>query len=102
MGPAILGTLLVTGGATLIAVPLGILGAIYLNEYGGTSKFARAVRFMAMVMTGVPSVVMGLFVYVMWTMNFGYSAFGSPHTSTTQSNMELLIDPLPYVATAAT
>jgi len=76
MGPAILGTLLVTGGATVIAVPLGILGAIYLNEYGGTSKFARVVRFMAMVMTGVPSVVMGLFVYVMWTMNFGYSAFG--------------------------
>jgi phosphate transport system permease protein len=76
MGPAIIGTLLVTGGATLLAVPIGILGAIYLNEYGASSKFARAVRFMAMVMTGVPSVVMGLFVYVMWTMNFGYSAFG--------------------------
>ena len=76
MGPAIVGTLLVTGGATLIAVPLGILGAIYLNEYGRTSPFARAVRFMAMVMTGVPSIVMGLFVYVMWTMSFGYSAFG--------------------------
>lgn len=76
MGPAILGTLLVTGGATLIAVPLGILGAIYLNEYGGNSKFARAVRFMAMVMTGVPSVVMGLFVYLMFTLRFGLSAFG--------------------------
>lgn len=76
MGPAILGTLLCTGGATLIAVPLGILGAIYLNEYGRTSMFARLVRFMAMVMTGVPSIVMGLFVYVLWTMRFGYSAFG--------------------------
>ena len=42
MGPAILGTLLVTGGATLIAVPLGILGAVYLHEYGVQSKFARA------------------------------------------------------------
>ena len=47
MGPAILGTLLVTGGATLIAVPLGVLGAVYLHEYGGNSRFARLVRFMA-------------------------------------------------------
>lgn len=76
MGPAILGTLLVTGGATLIAVPLGILGAIYLHEYGGSGWFARLVRFMATVMTGVPSVVMGLFVYLTWTLTFGYSAFG--------------------------
>ena len=76
MGPAIVGTLLCTGGATLIAVPLGILGAVYLHEYGKLSKFARLVRFMAMVMTGVPSIVMGLFVYVVWTMKFGYSAFG--------------------------
>lgn len=76
MGPAIIGTLIITGAATLIAVPIGVLGAIFLHEYGGHSKFARVVRFMAMVMTGVPSIVMGLFVYVMWTMRFGYSAFG--------------------------
>jgi phosphate transport system permease protein len=76
MGPAIVGTLLVTGAATFIAVPLGILGAVYLHEYGGLSRFARLVRFMAMVMTGVPSIVMGLFVYIMWTLTFGYSAFG--------------------------
>jgi phosphate transport system permease protein len=76
MGPAILGTLMVTGGATLMAVPLGVLGAVYLNEYGGQSKFAHAVRFMAMVMTGVPSIVMGLFVYLAWTIPFGLSAFG--------------------------
>jgi phosphate transport system permease protein len=76
MGPAILGTLMSTGGATLIAVPLGILGAVYLHEYGQGSRFARLVRFMATVMTGVPSIVMGLFVYLVWTMSFGYSAFG--------------------------
>src|ERR1051325_5021533 len=76
MGPAILGTLMVTGGATLIAVPLGILGAVYLHEYGGNGSFARLVRFMSTVMTGVPSVVMGLFVYLIWTLHFGYSAFG--------------------------
>ena len=76
MGPAIVGTLIVTGAATLIAVPLGVLGAVYLHEYGQNGKLARLVRFMAMVMTGVPSIVMGLFVYVIWTTRFGYSAFG--------------------------
>jgi phosphate transport system permease protein len=76
MGPAILGTLMVTGCATLIAVPLGVLGAVYLHEYGMNGKLARLVRFMGTVMTGVPSIVMGLFVYVLWTLNFGYSAFG--------------------------
>ena len=76
MGPAIVGTLLSTGGATLIAVPLGILGAIYLHEYGQGKKLAKVIRFMSTVMTGVPSIVMGLFIYLSWTMNFGYSAFG--------------------------
>jgi len=76
MGPAIVGTLLSTGGATLIAVPLGILGAVFLHEYGGGSKFAKLVRSMTTVMTGVPSIVMGLFVYLTWTLRFGYSAFG--------------------------
>lgn len=76
MGPAILGTLMVTTVATLIAVPLGVLGAVYLHEYGGKRPFARLVRFLATVMTGVPSIVMGLFVYVLWTLRFGYSAFG--------------------------
>lgn len=76
MGPAIVGTLLVTAGATLIAVPLGVLGAVYLNEYGGQRRFARIVRFMVVVMTGVPSIVTGLFIYLVWTMSFGYSAFG--------------------------
>jgi len=77
MGPAIFGTLLSTGAATAIAVPLGVLGAVYLHEYGGKKRFARLVRFMATVMTGVPSIVMGLFVYLTWTLRFGYSAFGA-------------------------
>jgi phosphate transport system permease protein len=76
MGPAILGTLLVTGAATLISVPLGVMGAVYLHEYGVTNRFSRLVRFMSTVMTGVPSIVMGLFIYVLWTLTFGYSAFG--------------------------
>jgi phosphate transport system permease protein len=76
MGPAILGTILVTGAATVIAVPLGVLGAVYLHEYGVRNVFSRIVRFMADVMTGVPSVVMGLFIYLLWTLRFGYSALG--------------------------
>jgi phosphate transport system permease protein len=63
MWPAIVGTVLITGMATLLAVPLGVMGGIYLNEYGARSRFAAVVRFLADVMTGVPSVVMGLFVF---------------------------------------
>ena len=76
MAPAIVGTLYITGLATLMSVPLGILGAIYLNEYGGKGRMARIIRFMSDVMTGVPSIVMGLFVYTVWTLNFGLSTFG--------------------------
>lgn len=76
MGPAVVGTLLATGTATLMAVPLGVLGAVYLHEYGGGGRLARLVRFMATVMTGVPSIVMGLFIYLVWTIHFGFSAFG--------------------------
>jgi phosphate transport system permease protein len=76
MGPAIAGTLLITGVATLLAVPLGILGAVYLHEYGAQSRPARVVRFLSTVMTGVPSIVMGLFVYVVFTLRFGLSGLG--------------------------
>ncbi len=70
MEPAIVGTLVITGGAALMAVPLGILGAIYLNEYGKQGRLARVIRFLAEVMTGVPSIVMGLFIYVVWVLHF--------------------------------
>ena len=58
MGPAVAGTLMITGMATLMAVPLGVLGAVYLNEYGRKGPLAQLVRFMSYVMTGVPSIVM--------------------------------------------
>lgn len=76
MSQAVVGTLVITGLAALIAIPLGILGAVYLHEYGGKSKSARVVRFLANVMTGVPSIVMGLFVYVIFTLRFGLSGLG--------------------------
>jgi phosphate transport system permease protein len=71
--PAVLGTLLITGLATLMAVPLGILGAIYLNEYGGKNWLSALIGFMSDVMTGVPSIVMGLFIFTIWVLHFGYS-----------------------------
>ena len=73
MGPAIVGTLEITALATVMAVPLGILGAVYLNEYGGNRPLARVIGFMSDVMTGVPSIVMGLFIYALWVLHFGYS-----------------------------
>src|SRR5215213_106980 len=69
MNPAVVGTLLITGAASLMAIPLGVLGGIYLNEYGGRSPLARFIRFLSEVMTGVPSIVMGLFIYTLVVLN---------------------------------
>jgi phosphate transport system permease protein len=75
IGPAVLGTLEITGLATLMAVPLGILGAIYLNEYAGKGLLGRLIGFMSDVMTGVPSIIMGLFLFSIWVVHFGFSGF---------------------------
>jgi phosphate transport system permease protein len=75
MGPAVVGTIVITAAATLMAVPLGILGAVYLNEYGGRGPLARLIRLMSYVMTGVPSIVMGLFIFTIWVLRFGFSGF---------------------------
>jgi phosphate transport system permease protein len=72
------GTLVITGVAALMAIPLGVLAAVYLNEYGRQQRIAKVIRFMADVMTGVPSIVMGLFVATIWVsagLHFGYSGF---------------------------
>ncbi|GAA5008561.1 phosphate ABC transporter permease PstA [Streptomyces siamensis] len=73
---ALLGTLEQVGIATLIAVPIGVLTAIYLVEYG-RGKLARAVTFFVDVMTGVPSIVAGLFILSFWILilDMGYSGF---------------------------
>ncbi|MDX6697049.1 MAG: phosphate transport system permease protein [Solirubrobacteraceae bacterium] len=61
---AILGTVEMVALATAVAVPVGIGIALYLVEYGGGSRFAQVVRYFVDVMTGVPSIVFGLFVYI--------------------------------------
>jgi len=73
MAPAVVGTLLITGAASLMAIPLGVLGGIYLNEYGETNPLARLIRFLAEVMTGVPSIVMGIFIYTLVVLRSGLS-----------------------------
>ena len=71
MGPAVVGTIVITATAAAMAIPLGILGAVYLHEYGKTGRLAQVLRFFADVMTGVPSIIMGLFIYTIWVVRFG-------------------------------
>ena len=67
---AIIGTLQITGLATLISVPIGLLTAIYLVEYG-RGRLARWVTFLVDVMTGIPSIVAGLFAYALFSLIYG-------------------------------
>jgi phosphate transport system permease protein len=61
---AIIGSLLIVALATVISIPIGIGVALYLTEYGKDSWFANTVRYFVDVMTGVPSIMMGLFIYI--------------------------------------
>ncbi|MGA9860355.1 MAG: phosphate ABC transporter permease PstA [Solirubrobacteraceae bacterium] len=61
---AILGTLEIVALASLISIPIGIGVALYLTEYGRDSRFAGVIRYFVDVMTGVPSIVFGLFIYI--------------------------------------
>lgn len=67
---AIVGTGLITGAATIVSVPVGLMCAVYLVEYG-RGRLAKAVTFLVDVMTGIPSVVAGLFAYVLFVLFFG-------------------------------
>ena len=75
---AILGTLEQVALASAISVPLGLLVAIYITEYGGT-RLAFAVRFFIDVMTGIPSIVAGLFIFAFWVLALGrgFSGFAA-------------------------
>jgi phosphate transport system permease protein len=71
MGPAVVGTIVITLTAAAMAIPLGVLGAVYLHEYGKKGRLASVLRFLADVMTGVPSIIMGLFIFSIWVVRFG-------------------------------
>jgi phosphate transport system permease protein len=67
---AILGTLIITAITAVISVPIGLLTAIYLVEYG-TGRLKRWITFLVDVMTGIPSIVAGLFAYALFALFFG-------------------------------
>ena len=75
MANAIVGTLILTGLGSLLAVPVGIMSGIYMSEYAG-SRFAATTRFAADTLNGVPSIVIGVFVYGLAVLPFKqFSAF---------------------------
>jgi phosphate transport system permease protein len=94
---AILGTLEIVGLATLIAVPIGIAVAVYLTEYGAGSKLASAVRFLIDVMTGVPSIVFGLFIYITLVL----TGFGGGGFAGWKGSIALALLMLPIVTRSA-
>jgi phosphate transport system permease protein len=67
---ALMGTLIITGLTTLISVPIGLMTAIYLVEYG-TGRLKKSITFMVDVMTGIPSIVAGLFAYALFASFLG-------------------------------
>ena len=72
---ALLGTLEIVALASLIAIPIGTGVAVYLVEYGKQTWFARSVRYFVDVLTGVPSIVFGLFVYIVLILGGGFGGF---------------------------
>jgi phosphate transport system permease protein len=94
---AIVGTLEQVGLATLMAVPLGVLGAIYLVEYG-RGRFALTVRFFVDVMTGIPSIVAGLFVLAFWVLIVSpWFNNGTPRFSGFAASLALTVLMLPTI-----
>jgi phosphate transport system permease protein len=67
---AIVGTLLMTGTAAIISIPIGLMTSIYLVEYG-RGQLARGITFLVDVMTGIPSIVAGLFAYALFSIFLG-------------------------------
>ena len=68
---AIIGTLLITAAAAVISIPIGLFTAIYLIEYGQDNRLARGITFLVDVMTGIPSIVAGLFAYALFAIFLG-------------------------------
>lgn len=68
---AIVGTVLMVGIALVLAVPLGILGAIHITEYAPASRLSVAVRFVAKLLTGIPSIICGVFAFAAVVMTMG-------------------------------
>jgi phosphate transport system permease protein len=72
MANAILGSLMIVGFATVVSTPIGILAGVYLSEFGRTSRFAQATRFVVDIMLSAPSIVIGLFVFAIAVATVGH------------------------------
>lgn len=78
-GNAVVGTLMTVGIASLISIPFGVLAAIFLSEFARDTKLANSINFMTNVLSGVPSIVMGVFAYsliVLVTRSYSAMAAG--------------------------
>jgi phosphate transport system permease protein len=93
--PAIVGTLLLTLGTALAAIPVGVGGAIYLSEYAGDNWFTRTIRLAIINLAGIPSVVYGLFGLGMFVL---FLQFG---TSILAGSLTLAIMTLPIIISAS-
>lgn len=75
-GNAILGTLVMVGIGLVVSAPAGIFSAIYINEYAPTSRLSQAVRLVAKLLTGIPSIICGVFAFAVVVMTTGtFSAY---------------------------
>jgi phosphate transport system permease protein len=90
---ALVGSLYVVALATVVSIPIGLLTALYLTEVNG--KAAGVVRFFVQAMSGVPSIVAGLFIYAVWMISFGGTY------TTVAGSMALAILMIPTVARTA-
>jgi phosphate transport system permease protein len=93
--PAIVGTLLLTLGTALVAVPIGVGGAVYLSEYARDSRLTRAIRLAIVNLAGIPSIVYGLFGLGMFVL---FLRFG---TSILAGSLTLAIMTLPVIISTA-
>jgi phosphate transport system permease protein len=76
MANAIVGTLIITGAAALIGIPIGFLGGVYLAEFGRNGRMATMIRSVSNVVMGVPSIIVGVFAFAILVKPFGhYSGF---------------------------
>jgi phosphate transport system permease protein len=75
-GNALLGTLILVGIGALVSVPVGVLTAIFLTEYSQGSHSARAIRFCAKILSGLPSILAGVFIFGVLVMNRDLRIFG--------------------------
>jgi phosphate transport system permease protein len=93
--PAIVGTLVLTLGTSLVAIPVGVGGAVYLSEYAGDNWLTRAIRLAIINLAGIPSVVYGLFGLGLFVL---FLQFG---TSILAGSLTLAIMTLPIIISAA-